>query len=251
VRAFYDGLAATFDSIYADWDASVQRQGAALHRLVTARLGSGQHRVLDCACGIGTQTLGLLQQGHAVVGSDLSPVAVRRAAQLITQHNRNAALAAADMQRLPFRSVAFDAVVCADNSVPHLLTEAALRTALAEMARVTRSGGALLVSLRDYQDALDTHPTSRPPSVSGRPGDRTITFQLWHWHDDGVHYDVELFQLLEGGTAWTVSHWTTPSWAMSRTVLEHAVAASGWTELTWQEPADSGFFQPVLLAGKP
>lgn len=36
-------------------------------------------RILDCACGIGTQTLGLAGAGYRVHGTDLSPEAVRRA----------------------------------------------------------------------------------------------------------------------------------------------------------------------------
>jgi glycine/sarcosine N-methyltransferase len=249
VRAFYDDLAPTYESIYADWETSVQRQGDALHRLLSGRLAQQQAlRILDCACGIGTQALGLLRHGHAVVGSDLSPRAVGRATQFTADTARGGRFVVADMRRLPFRAAAFDAVVSADNALPHLLTDAALRSALQEMARVTTPNGALLISLRDYADALDSHPAARPPSVSGGPGQRTITFQLWRWHEDGVHYDVEMFQLREAGDDWQVSSWTMPSWALSRAVVEEAAQGAGWTDLHWIEPADSGFFQPVLLA---
>ncbi|MEU4738779.1 class I SAM-dependent methyltransferase, partial [Streptomyces fradiae] len=80
-RYFYDDLAADYDLLYADWDASVARQGTALDDRVTRALGPGPHDVLDCACGIGTQALGLAALGHRVTGTDLSPVAAARAAR--------------------------------------------------------------------------------------------------------------------------------------------------------------------------
>lgn len=85
VRHFYDDLAADYDLIYADWEASIARQADALSALIdgTADSGNGPvgYDVLDCACGIGTQALGLAALGYRVTGSDLSPVAVTRAAR--------------------------------------------------------------------------------------------------------------------------------------------------------------------------
>ena len=251
VQAFYDQLAPTFDRIHADWALSVQRQGAELERLLDSRLGDNRpHRVLDCTCGIGTQTLGLLQRGHIVVGSDLSTSAVQRASRESLAGGFGARFVAADIRRLPFQGAAFDAVISADNSLPHLLTEAALQSALLEMARVTRPGGALLINIRDYNEALVDRPLSRPPSVSGEIGHRVVTFQLWHWHADNEHYDVELFQLSEDDAGWTVSHWSMPSWALSRTTVEEAAQIAGWGDMTWHEPTGDGFFHPVLLATK-
>lgn len=99
------------------------------------------------------------------------------------------------MRRLPFPDGRFDTVVCADNSLPHLLTGQDVHAALAEMRRVLRPGGLLLVSTRHYDDLLRDRPASTPPQVHGNVDcadgeERTVTFQLWHWHDDGEHYDL-------------------------------------------------------------
>jgi SAM-dependent methyltransferase len=72
-------LAATYDLIYPDWDASIAAQGAALDRLLTSCGVTKTDPVLDSACGIGTQTLGLAALGRRMTGSDLSPAAVSRA----------------------------------------------------------------------------------------------------------------------------------------------------------------------------
>ena len=73
-RSFYDQLASDYHLIYADWDASVRGQGEFLTSLV-----SEDARVLDIACGMGTQSIGLALAGHDVVGRDLSPAFVERA----------------------------------------------------------------------------------------------------------------------------------------------------------------------------
>src|SRR4051812_50033539 len=78
VRAFYDALAPRYHLAYADWNASIARQGRALDELITEHLGDGKH-VVDVAVGIGTQALGLASRDYRVIGSDLSPAAVSRA----------------------------------------------------------------------------------------------------------------------------------------------------------------------------
>jgi glycine/sarcosine N-methyltransferase len=79
VLRFYEGLADYYHLIFEDWDRSIQRQASILSSVISREL-SGQHlRILDCACGIGTQCLGLSARGHYLVGCDLSPAEVRRA----------------------------------------------------------------------------------------------------------------------------------------------------------------------------
>jgi glycine/sarcosine N-methyltransferase len=148
VRAFYDDLAPTYDRIFADWRASSRRQGEVLSAVLAGELGPGPHRVADVACGIGTQLIGLATAGHLVCGSDVSMRAVERAAAHVADAvaagsfaaSRVAGLAVADMRALPYADGCFDAVVCADNSLSHLLTPDGARTALGHLRRVLRSG---------------------------------------------------------------------------------------------------------------
>ncbi|WP_149179594.1 class I SAM-dependent methyltransferase [Streptomyces sp. TRM49041] len=255
-RYFYDDLAADYDLLYADWEASVARQGIALDDRVTRALGPGTYDVLDCACGIGTQALGLAARGHRVTGTDLSPVAAARAAHEAAARGLELAAAAADMRALPLRDGAFDVVVCADNSLPHLLTPEDVRTALAETYRVLRPGGLLLVTTRPYDELRRERPLATPPAVRTGPEGRTITFQLWHWHDDGERYDLELFQLrpdTDEGAAPAPDHWATTVrratyWALSRRQLAELAMEAGFHSVDWQDPEHTGFFQPMLTA---
>ncbi|MGW2643683.1 class I SAM-dependent methyltransferase [Streptomyces sp. NPDC001393] len=246
---FYDELAGDYHLIYADWAASVRRQGAGLDAL----LGRERAAVLDCSCGIGTQAIGLALRGHRVVGTDLSVRAAARAGREAARLGVALPTAGADMRQLPFPGGRFDAVVCADNSLPHLLTEPDVRAALGEMHRVLRPGGRLLVSTRPYDELLRERPVSTPPQVH-EPADgtgRTVTFQLWRWQADGERYELEHFQLVparEGEGQWEVRVRRAAYWALGRERLAGFAAGAGFTDIAWLMPEETGFFQPLLTA---
>ncbi|MFI1399792.1 class I SAM-dependent methyltransferase [Streptomyces sp. NPDC020681] len=256
-RRFYDELAAGYDLLYADWSAGIAAQGAALDRLITGVSGSGAYDVLDCACGIGTQAIGLASRGHRVTGTDLSPVAAARAAREAAARGLRLATEAADMRALPFRDASFDVVVCADNSLPHLLTPADVLAALGEMRRVLRPGGLLLLSTRPYDRLRRERPRATPPQVHAGPEGRVITFQLWHWHADGERYDLELFQLRPEGMkgtkgadedGWTTQVHRATYWALTQDETAGFATRAGFADVTWHDPDDTGFFQPLLTA---
>jgi glycine/sarcosine N-methyltransferase len=242
VRRFYDDLAPDYERIYADWETSSRRQAQALDALLPAGA-----LVLDCAAGIGTQLLGLAALGHRVAGTDLSEVALRRAAD----RDPGIGVAAADMRRLPFPDAAFDAVVCADNAVPHLLTAADVRHALAEMRRVVVPGGVVLVSTRDYDEVRRTRPETTPVGVHrGRDG-VTATFQLWSWHGDGERYDLDHLVISGHDGSWQVRDRRASYWALTRAELARFADEAGLAEVRWLLPEESGFFQPLLVARRP
>ncbi|NNN32338.1 class I SAM-dependent methyltransferase [Streptomyces sp. S3(2020)] len=248
VRRFYDDLARDYHLIFADWDASMARQAVALDTLVRQRLGAGPRRVLDCSCGIGTQAIGLARAGHRVVGGDLSAVAVARATAEATARGVELPVVAADMRQLPFPDAGFDVVVCADNSLPHLLCAQDVIAALRDMRRVLRDGGLLVLTVRPYDELLAALPPAPPPQIAETPEGRVVTLQLWHWHEDGEHYDLEHLQLLPAGDTWTVRTRRTTYWALTRARLTRFVAEAGFTEAEWRAPDSTGFYQPVLTA---
>jgi SAM-dependent methyltransferase len=183
VRDFYDELAHDYHLMFRDWDASMACQADVLGGLVRESLGSGPHTVLDCSCGIGAQAIGLALAGHRVEGSDLSPVAAARAAAEATARGGRLPTAAADMRRLPFREQSFDVVLCADNSLPHLLSGQDVRAALLGVRRVLRDDGLLVITVRAYDETRRTRPTSTPPQVSRTPeSGRMVSWCRWHRH---------------------------------------------------------------------
>ena len=255
-RRFYDDLAEDYHLLYADWNAAVERQGAALDRLIGESLGPGRQRVWDCACGIGTQALGLASRGHRVLGTDLSPAAAARAAREADARGLTLHTAAGDMRRPPVAAGAFDVALCADNSLAHLLTPAELDTALRAMRRSLRPGGLLVIGLRDYEQVRADRRPATVPQVTHTENGRTISFQLWHWHPDGERYDLEHIQLLPdpagpSGDNWQIRVRRATSWALSPNRLSDLVTSAGFQNPTWLSPEQSGFFQPILTASAP
>lgn len=248
---FYDDLAAGYDRIYPDWEASLRRQGDALHAAIHAELGPGRRRVLDCAVGIGTQLLGLAAHGHLLAGGDVSTVALRRARAECARRGVRAALVPADMRALPFADGSFEVVVCADNALPHLLTAGEVVRALGEMRRVLSPGGLVLVSTRDYDLLREQRPPVTPPQLAQRGDEVTVTFQLWDWRADGERYDMRLFQVTGADDRWTLAQRRTVYWALTRAQLSGFAGQAGLVAPEWRFPEETGFFQPLLLARAP
>ena len=248
-RDFYDEIADDYRLVYPDWAASVRRQAGALDGVIQAELGAGRQRILDCTCGIGTQALGLAALGHEVVGRDVSARAIGRAREEAERLGVDIRLEVADIRSPPeVDRGAFDVVLSADNSLPHLLSDVDLRAGIRGMLSALRRGGLLLASIRDYDGLLGQRPGSTPPMAAGPPGERRIVFQLWEWSDDGRTYELELFVLKERGGDWSVRSAKTRYRPVTRRELTGILDDEGCPGARWIMPEESGFFQPVLMA---
>lgn len=248
---FYDDLSTRYHHLYPNWQVAIDEQGRALDEVLARSQGRGPHRILDAAAGIGTQLLGLAAHGHRLCGSDVSPGAIRRARVETTARGVTAAFAVADIRALPYADGRFDAVVCADNAVAHLLSPQDLTAALDEFRRVIRPGGHVLVSTRDYEQARHLHPTGTSPQVSRDGKSLVVTFQVWDWCPDGKRYDLRHFQLVQDRSGWTVTQRTSRLWAVTRRELGTCAERAGLDDVHWLLPDHSRFFQPLLLARVP
>jgi arsenite methyltransferase len=104
----------------------------------------GGETVLDLACGPGTLTRRLVDGAGPdglVVGADLSPAMLTRAARAVT--GDTAVFVRADAMALPLRDATVDAVCC--SLCLQLVPD--LDTALAQIARVLKPGGRLAAAV--------------------------------------------------------------------------------------------------------
>jgi SAM-dependent methyltransferase len=247
-RDFYDQLAEDYHLVYPDWSLSVSRQGEALDALARELLRRAEPLdVLDCSCGIGTQALGLAERGHRVIATDLSPAAAARAGMEAQLRGLRIETAAADMRALPFAHGAFDLVLSADNALAHLLSADDVRHALGGMRRAVRDNGLLMLTARDYGDARQTRRASTVPQVTDTAAGRVVTFQLWHWRENGI-YDFEHVQLVPDGESWQVRVRRATSRAWELEELAQLVRECEFEDVTWHTADRASYFQPVLTA---
>lgn len=251
VRRFYDDLAGDYHLLFADWRQSMVRQAEVLQRIIQEALGPGSATVLDAACGIGTQAIGLALRGYQVDASDLSGAAVSRAAAEAEQLQAAATFSVADLRHLDMAIPGqFDVVMACDNALPHLLTDEDLLLALANMAAKLRPDGLFIASLRDYDQIAREQPRSQGPRVFADPA-RRVTLQVWDWTGDGQFYLLHRFILQREDAAWHMEHFEAPYRALRRAELERAVTRVGLNRVRWYEPEHSGYFQPLVTARRP
>jgi glycine/sarcosine N-methyltransferase len=150
IRDFYDALAEHYHLIFDDWDSAIDRQSKVLRQLLASHAPGGALKILDCACGIGTQSLALSKLGHRVFGTDLSPAAVTRARNEALKRSLEIDFYVSDITSLlEVTDRDFDAVVAMDNALPHLSLDQ-LEKAASAMNKPLKPGGLFLASIRDY-----------------------------------------------------------------------------------------------------
>jgi SAM-dependent methyltransferase len=245
----YDDLADHYHLMFEDWNRSIEKQAAILGPLLEKYTERATPRVLDCACGIGTQTLGLSMRGHHLVASDLSRAAIARAKREAALRQLTIPFHIADMRNLSLiREDNFDAVLVADNALPHLLLKEDRNRALQEIAGKLRAGGVLLATCRDYDHLIQTRPATQPPAFYGVRGSRRIVHQVWDW--DGEEYYIHLYISMETPAGWNVKHYVSCYCALLRDDLTASLHETGFTTAQWLEPSETLFYQPVLIAMK-
>jgi SAM-dependent methyltransferase len=242
--SFYDDLAPYYHLLFEDWEASVARQGAALARLLAGFAVVPGDTVLDAACGIGTQTIGLLDHGYRVIASDISADAVARLRGEIQRRGLSAEIRIDDMRTLTLAAAdSVAALIACDNSIPHLLSDDEIRQALQCFFRRVRPGGVVVVSVRDYAAMERRNPDVRPYGVRiDRQGNRFLAVQVWEW--EGDQYDLRMYLTFEAQSgACETRVLVTRYYAIAVSRLMELMVQAGFADVRRH---DDVLFQPVL-----
>lgn len=249
VVRFYDEFAAHYHLIFEDWGKGVRQQGAVLSGLIARCVGNGPKDILDAACGIGTQAIGLALAGHHVTGSDLSPAAVKRAGREAEKFGVEVPFALADMRSLAqVHTGPFDLVCAFDNAVAHFEQDEDLVAALDQMARLCRPGGLVMLSIRDYDALLlETWPSGTPERlIEGESGKRRV-YQVWDTLEGRV-YRFNIVIALEGDGDYQTLVFKGRNRAITRAELSDGLRVGGLTDVRWLTPEESGYYQPIVMA---
>jgi SAM-dependent methyltransferase len=183
--AFYDSIAEHYPMFFRDWETQLDREGLSLRSIFRNK---GVERVLDAACGAGTQAIGLAKLGFSVVACDPSAGMLKKAQEIATDYG---VLDKLEFYRVDFAhlpevvSGPFDAVVCKGNALPHLLLDAEIEQALRHFYQLLRPGGLLVIGMRDFGPFMEDRPEFIPGMAHKDEDNSTefITFDLWEWHD--------------------------------------------------------------------
>jgi SAM-dependent methyltransferase len=246
-KVLYDEMADSYHLIFANWQESIDRQSAILAGMLPSPSQAGV--VLDCACGIGTQAIGLAQAGFTVEASDLSPAEVKRAIAEAAARNLSIDYRVDDMRTLEDAALGkYGVVLCFDNSLPHLDSDADVQSALAAMRDRLRPQGKLFLSLRDYGPLMSERPTMMPPSFFGKAGARRIVHQVWEWQDER-RYVVHIFITIEAADQqWVSRHFVGHYRAITPEEVAGHASFVGLQQVEVLAPAVTGYYQPIVSA---
>jgi glycine/sarcosine N-methyltransferase len=249
VKDFYDQLASNYHLIFADWEASIRRQAAVLGVILERECGPpASAKVLDCACGIGTQALGLAKLGFQVTACDLSPLAVERTRKETEKRGLSVRALVADMLDLTaLPDGSFDAVICMDNSLPHLESDEQLLQAVTQIQRKLRPDGLFMASIRDYDGLAQEKPVVQGPNFYSDEKGRRIVHQVWDWLDDR-RYTFHLYITREIQDGWESQHYISNYRSITRDESSQILTRSGFADCRWIRADESGFYQPIILA---
>lgn len=248
IQTFYDNLASQYDKLFLDWQATTQEQALILEKLFADNGFSKSAHILDCACGIGTQAIGLAALGYDVAGSDISRNELAEARVRAENNNVTLRFEHADFCALADTfSEQFDIVIAMDNALPHMLTEEALAAAVRSIMNQITAGGMFIASIRDYDTLLRDKPPYSPPYIHKTTHGQRVSFQTWTWEGDNyrlVQYIIDDEKTLQ------VSRFECEYRATRREELTRLLKDYGCSKVTWLFPEETGFYQPIVVVRK-
>jgi len=174
-----------FDRVAERYDLMNDLMSFGLHRLwkaftvSLARVRPGE-RVLDVASGSGDLARALAARGAEVCLSDINAPMLARGRDRMADAGRLAPAVRCDAERLPFRAVSFDCVTVGFG----LRNMTHKDAALAEMARVLKPGGRLLV----LEFSQVWKPLQRPYDL--------YSFRVLPWLGERVAGDAAAYRYL-------------------------------------------------------
>ena len=208
VAAMFDKVAPRYDLLN---DVLSFGQDRWWRKVVAKAVGarSGE-RVLDLAAGTGTSSVTFTAEGAACVACDFSLGMLRAGTERLADQPGRVRFVAGDALRLPFGDQVFDAVTISFG----LRNVADPDAALAEMFRVTRTGGRLVICEFGHL------PSARLDAIYGRYLMSALPAVARRLSPAGDAYEY---------LAESIRHWP------SREELAQRIGGAGWSAVRWRD----------------
>ncbi len=224
----YDAFSADYDR-FVNWQERLEYELPFVEQQLTA---SDAQRVLDVACGTGIHALALAQRGYDVTGADLSVGMIERARANTAAAGCGVRFTVAGFGELKEQvGGGFDALLCLGNSLPHLLTAAALAATLLDFAAVLRPGGLALIQNRNFDAIMGDHVRWMGPQSHREAGREWLFVRFYDFNADGtLTFNLVTLRRDDGG-AWTQQVEATTLRPVLHAELLDAVAAAGFGDV--------------------
>ena len=245
---FYNNMASQYDKLFQDWQSTVREQADILNRIFNDNGFDTTAHILDCACGIGTQCIGLASLGYQVSASDISAGEISEARERAKKNGVDIRFELADFRALAGRfSGQFDIVIAMDNALPHMLSNEDLAAAIKSITGQTKPNGIIVASIRDYDSLLVEKPSYSPPYIHKTDKGQRVSFQTWVWENENYHL---VQYIIEDEGPLQISKFECEYRAVRRKELTSLFLANGCREVQWMMREETGFYQPIVIARK-
>jgi len=214
--------------------------------------------MLDAATGTGQHALALAELGYQTAGADLSAGMIARARQNAAQQGLEVRFEVAGFGDLAqtFGRESFEAVLCLGNSLPHVLDEAGLATALRDFAAVLRPSGLLVLQNRNFDQVLEQKARWMEPQSAQAGQTEWLFVRFYDFLLDGT-IDFNILRLRrEAGKPWQQQVTLTRLRPLTQAELGEALARAGFEQVEWYGGLDGSEFDRaksgnlVVVAGK-
>ena len=248
IQTFYNNLATQYDKLFLDWQATTREQAEILDKIFKSNGFDSTAKVLDCACGIGTQSIGIATLGYNVTASDISDGELVEAEKRAKDNNVKICFKKADFCALSDTFIEkFDIVIAMDNALPHMLSSSDLESAIKSIANQIEKNGIFVASIRDYDSLLMEKPPYSPPYIHKTDKGQRVSFQTWVWNDD--NYKLTQY-IVDDEKTLQVSKFECEYRATRREEMTKLLRAHGCSKVEWKFSDETGFYQPIVVARK-
>lgn len=248
IQNFYDNLASDYDKLFENWQNTTKEQAIILNKIFCENGFSKKAKILDCACGIGTQAIGLASMGYCVIASDISTAELLEAKRKAEENKTQIHFEKADFRILESTfSEEFNIIIAMDNALPHMLTKEDLEKAIKSIANRLDSGGMFVASIRDYDMILNQKPPYSPPYIHKTPNGQRVCFQTWNW--EGDIYNLTQY-IIDDDKNLSVKKFECKYRAATREEITNMLISCGFKNVEWKFPEETDFYQPIVTARK-
>jgi glycine/sarcosine N-methyltransferase len=230
----YDEIAADYDR-FVNWENRLAFELPFIEKILRSIpiTEAKPMRILDAACGTGKHAIALAEKGFTVSAADISE-------PMIEQARANAAAAHAQVEfktagfldlSSNFQPHSFDVLLCLGNSLPHVLTQSDLISALKEFGKCLRVGGTLLLQNRNFDAVMASRQRWMEPQEFHDDKHEWLFMRFYDFETNGlIHFNMVSLKRPRGGEwrAAASSTWLAPQ---KQSNLHRALQEAGFTQI--------------------